>query len=169
MNTTFETYLEKFGEVGEVTQVRRSFADVSGIPRVTHGELVLFEQGSWGEVVQLEEGNVSVLLLNNEDVKVGSRVTRTGKQLEVMVGDGLLGQTIMPLGQPFGTSVAIKGLGQARKIDTPSPPMMMRKGIDSACETGVAFADLLVPLSVGQRELIIGSNKIGKTSLLFKQ
>lgn len=162
----FDTLLEETKEIGKVSQVLRSIVHVTGLPGAKPGELVVTEHGASGQVLSLKEDHLEVLVLSTMSINVGDQIARTDNVVEVPVGDELLGQLIDPLGRPvFGAEAIIK-TKLRQPIDVLPPGISVRKDIDSFFETGVAVVDLTVPLGIGQRELIIGDRKIGKTSLL---
>ena len=164
---TFQEYLDTTKEVGFIERVHRSMVYVKGLPNVRPGEIVLFETGQSGQVISLSAEHVEVLLFTDPDVSVGTKVARTNENLQIRVGKELLGLTITPLGKPI-TPKAYKKPSEARLIDITPPSMVNRKNITRQLETGVSWVDLVVPLGKGQRELIVGDRKIGKTEFLLQ-
>lgn len=163
----FENYLEESGEIGYVEEVIHSLIYASGLPGAHPNEVVVFESGDLGQILSLEEEYVEVLLLTSTKVKVGSRIARTGEALQIRVDKSLLGRVIDPLGRAKDKKAILKDTLNL-PIDTEPPKLMMRKEVESAFETGVSLVDLVVPLGRGQRELVIGDRKTGKTEFLLQ-
>lgn len=181
----FQIYLEKTGEVGFVEQSLQTLAYVKGLPAAKANEVVVFETGETGQVLSLTEVYVEVLLLSKTKVHVGTRVARTGQQLTIAISENILGKTINSLGIPSIPTVASvesslttktskltpdekSGGREYRYIDITPPGINVRKNIDKPFETGVTLVDLVVPMGRGQRELVIGDRKTGKTEFLLQ-
>jgi F-type H+-transporting ATPase subunit alpha len=168
----FKFYLDKIGEVGFVEEVVHSIVYVSGIPQSHPTEVVVFESGDIGQVMSISKDQVEVLLLSKTQVRVGAQVARTGRLLQVEVGKNVLGRIIDPLGRPHdGGGVAKKagpGESELRAIDIKPQNMLNRQPVVEPFETGVSIVDLVVPLGKGQRELVIGDRKTGKTEFLLQ-
>lgn len=152
-------------EVGVVTYVGDGIARAHGLNDVLSGELLKFDNGSYGIAQNLESNDVGIIILGQFDnIREGDRVQRTGRIMEVPVGDALIGRVVNPLGQP------VDGLGEiktdkSRPIEAKAPGVMDRQSVDQPLQTGIKAIDALVPIGRGQRELIIGVRKTGKTSL----
>lgn len=152
-------------EVGVVTYVGDGIARAHGLNDVLSGELLKFDNGSYGIAQNLESNDVGIIILGQFDnICEGDRVQRTGRIMEVPVGDALIGRVVNPLGQP------VDGLGEiktdkSRPIEAKAPGVMDRQSVDQPLQTGIKAIDALVPIGRGQRELIIGDRKTGKTSL----
>ncbi|WP_240401505.1 F0F1 ATP synthase subunit alpha [Lactobacillus crispatus] len=152
-------------EVGVVTYVGDGIARAHGLNDVLSGELLKFDNGSYGIAQNLESNDVGIIILGQFDnIREGDRVQRTGRIMEVPVGDALIGRVVNPLGQP------VDGLGEIktdkrRPIEAKAPGVMDRQSVDQPLQTGIKAIDALVPIGRGQRELIIGDRKTGKTSL----
>lgn len=152
-------------EVGVVTYVGDGIARAHGLNDVLSGELLKFDNGSYGIAQNLESNDVGIIILGQFDnIREGDRVQRTGRIMEVPVGDALIGRVVNPLGQP------VDGLGEiktdkSRPIEAKAPGVMDRQSVDQPLQTGIKDIDALVPIGRGQRELIIGDRKTGKTSL----
>ena len=152
-------------EVGVVTYVGDGIARAHGLNDVLSGELLKFDNGSYGIAQNLESNDVGIIILGQFDnIREGDRVQRTGRIKEVPVGDALIGRVVNPLGQP------VDGLGEiktdkSRPIEAKAPGVMDRQSVDQPLQTGIKAIDALVPIGRGQRELIIGDRKTGKTSL----
>lgn len=152
-------------EVGVVTYVGDGIARAHGLNDVLSGELLKFDNGSYGIAQNLESNDVGIIILGQFDnIREGDRVQRTGRIMEVPVGDALIGRVVNPLGQP------VDGLGEiktdkSRPIEAKAPGVMDRQSVDQPLQTGIKAIDALVPIGRGQRGLIIGDRKTGKTSL----
>ena len=152
-------------EVGVVTYVGDGIARAHGLDNVLSNELLEFDNGSYGIAQNLESNDVGIIILGNfDDIREGDRVKRTGRIMEVPVGDALIGRVVNPLGQP------VDGLGEiktdkTRPIESKAPGVIDRQSVDQPLQTGIKAIDALVPIGRGQRELIIGDRKTGKTSL----
>jgi len=167
MDTSFNQYLRQTGEYGTVYQVSHPIVFIEGIPSVKTHEVVLFESGQKGEVFTINRGKIEVRVFSHEPVRVGTRVTRTDQLLSLPVGKELLGQTINPLGEPLDPGVAFTKPTEMRDLDATPVGIAGRQKITTHMSTGISLIDLLLPLGMGQRELIIGDRKTGKTSLLM--
>ncbi len=163
----FDAYLKKFGEVGYVVRSLQSLVYVEGLPSVSPSELVVFDDGNLGRVIGLAESEVEVLLLTTQAIKVGTKAARVGTKLEVGVGEELLTKVVDPLTRDFLSRNLIK-TKQTRLSDITPMGISSRVNITKTFETGVSWIDLIVPLGRGQRELIIGDRKIGKTDFLLQ-
>ena len=152
-------------EVGVVTYVGDGIARAHGLDNVLSNELLEFENGSYGIAQNLESNDVGIIILGSfDDIREGDRVKRTGQIMRVPVGDALIGRVVNPLGQP------VDGLGEIKAdktspIESQAPGVMDRQSVDQPLQTGIKAIDALVPIGRGQRELIIGDRKTGKTSL----
>lgn len=152
-------------DVGTVIQVGDGIARVHGLDNCMAGELVEFSNGVLGLAQNLEESNVGIVILGPyKDIREGDEVKRTGRIMEVPVGEELLGRVVNPLGQP------VDGMGpvltsKTRPIESPAPGVMDRKSVHEPLQTGIKPIDALIPIGRGQRELIIGDRQTGKTSI----
>ncbi len=165
---SFNDYLNQVGEVGFVEAATKSVVWVNGLPAAKPDELVLFETGQLGQILFLHPQQVEVLLLSETLVKSGTRVARTDKKMAVPVSQKLLGQTIDPLGQRLLLKGSFQPPSDFRVFDEDCPGIEKRTQILRSLETGVAIVDLLIPLGHGQRELIVGDRRTGKTSFLLQ-
>lgn len=161
----FNYYLKKVGEIGFVEESVHSLAYVSGLPEAHPNELVVFENQEIGRVFSLSPESVEVLLLSGKNLRVGSKVVRTGEFLTFAVGEGLLGRVLDPLGR-FLDGKQSPNLSEFRPVDVLPPKLTERRDVVKQMETGVSIVDLVVPIGKGQRELIIGDRKTGKTEFL---
>ncbi|RMF25624.1 MAG: F0F1 ATP synthase subunit alpha [Deltaproteobacteria bacterium] len=163
--------IESFGrevevrETGRVLSTGDGIARIYGLDRVAAGELLEFEGGVLGVVLNLEEDNVgAAIFADPESVTEGSEVRRTGRIAEVPVGDGLLGRVVNSLGQP------VDGLGpidskETRRIELKAPGIVQRQPVNEPLQTGLKAIDSMIPIGRGQRELIIGDRQTGKTAV----
>ena len=150
-------------ETGTVILVGDSIARVYGLSDCMAGELLEFEDGSFGMAQNLEEESVSVALLSDTNsVREGSSVKRTGQVLSVPVGEGFLGRVVDALGNPIDGKGAIESSGR-RPIESPAPGIIERKSVSVPLHTGIKAIDGMIPIGRGQRELIIGDRQTGKT------
>ena len=164
---SFAEYLASTQEIGTVQELKSSIVLVNGLPGVKLFELVLFDSGDRGQVIGLLESGVEVLLFDRNALEIGSQVVRTGERLTIGVGPGLLGKRIDPLGR-HKLSDPILGELEDRAIDTRPGGIFTRAAIVDPLETGVTTVDLIVPLAKGQRQLVIGDRKTGKTLFLLQ-
>ena len=150
-------------ETGTVTMVGDGIARAAGLDNCMAGELVQFESGTYGMAQNLEENSVSIVLLgDDEGIKEGSTIKRTGKVVSVPVGEGMIGRVVNALGQPIDG----KGLIEAadyRAIESPAPGILDRQPVKQPLQTGIKAIDSMIPIGRGQRELIIGDRQTGKT------
>jgi F-type H+/Na+-transporting ATPase subunit alpha len=167
MDPIFTSYLKKTGEYGVVYQVSHPIVFIDGLPKVKTHEVVLFDNGQKGEVFTINRGKVEARVFAHEPIRVGAKVTRTDQLLSVPVGPELLGHTINPLGDPLDPTVPYVRPKLSRDLDANPVGISGRQKITTQLATGVPLIDLLIPLGRGQRELIIGDRKTGKTSLLL--
>lgn len=167
MDSLFKQYLQKTGEYGVVYQVSHPIVFIEGLPKVKTHEVILFEGGQKGEVFSINRGKIEARVFSHEPIRVGTKVTRTDQLLSVPVGKELLGHTINPLGEPLDPSVPYTRPKETRDLDAKPKGISERQKITAHLSTGVSLVDLLLPLGRGQRELIIGDRKTGKTSLLM--
>ncbi|MDO8270037.1 MAG: F0F1 ATP synthase subunit alpha [Candidatus Levybacteria bacterium] len=167
MNSQFNALLEKSGEYGVVYQVSHPIVFIEGLPKVRTHEVIIFETGQKAEVFAINRGKVEARTFSHEPIRVGTMVTRTGDLLSVPVGQELLGHTINPLGEPLDPSIPFTAPKVMRDLDAKPAGISGRQKITKHLITGVSLLDLMIPLGIGQRELIIGDRKTGKTSLLM--
>src|SRR3989344_2779006 len=164
----FTAYLNEIEEIGFVEQVADVIVYVSGLPKAKPEEIVFFETGEFGHVFSINPDYIEVLVFLKKNIKTGTRVVRTNEILRVPVGSELLGRVINPLGNSIDTSKPLKTPLEKRGIDTRPAGIVKRKAITKPFETGVLIVDLVIPLGHGQRELVVGDRKTGKTSFLTR-
>ena len=152
-------------EVGTVLTVGDGVARVFGLMNVQAGELVEFPSGSKGMVLNLESNNVGVAILGDDfSIKEGSIVKRTEKIVQVPVGDALLGRVVNAIGEPLDGQGEIKS-SDFRAVEVKAPGIVARKSVHEPLQTGLKAIDAMIPIGRGQRELIIGDRKTGKTAV----
>jgi F-type H+-transporting ATPase subunit alpha len=153
-------------EVGTVLQVGDGIARVYGLTKVQSGELVEFENGLQGIVLNLEEDNVGVVLLGaSEGVKEGDTIKRTNKIASVRVGEGMLGRVVNTLGQPIDGKGPIAGETYEMPLERKAPGVIYRQPVTEPLQTGIKAIDAMIPIGRGQRELVIGDRQTGKTAV----
>jgi len=160
----FEPSLEA-RTVGRVTEVGDGIARVSGLPDCGVNELLAFEDGSVGLALNLDEESIGAVVLGNADhIEEGQTVRATGRILSVPVGDALLGRVVNALGQAIDGKGDIVG-GIDRRVEIQAPGIMGRKPVHEPLQTGIKAIDAMTPIGRGQRQLIIGDRKTGKTTV----
>ena len=156
----------KLEEVGTVLQISDGVARIYGLLNATASELLEFEDGTIGVVMNLEEDNVGAVLLGSyEGIKEGQTVKRTGRIASIDVCDGMLGRVVNPLGVPIDGGPAIEGEKLRMPIDRKAPGVIYRQPVNQALQTGLKAIDSMIPIGRGQRELIIGDRQTGKTAI----
>ena len=152
-------------EVGRVTETGDGIARVEGLPSVMTNELLEFEGGVRGLALNLESDNVGVVLFGEwEHIVEGDTVKRTGKLLEIPVGDALLGRIVDPLGNPVDALGEVENEG-FRELELQAPNVISRQSVSEPLQTGIKAIDSMTPIGRGQRQLIIGDRKTGKTAV----
>jgi F-type H+-transporting ATPase subunit alpha len=151
--------------VGTVLQIGDGIARVYGLEQVMAGELVLFEDGTEGLALNLEDDNVGVVLMGEGlGIQEGSTVKATGRIAAVPVGDAMLGRVVNALGQPIDGKGEIPTT-ETRLIESMAPGIIQRKSVHEPMQTGITAIDAMIPIGRGQRELIIGDRQTGKTAI----
>jgi F-type H+/Na+-transporting ATPase subunit alpha len=160
----FEQKLQ-VSEVGTVIEIGDGIARVYGLRNAMAGELLEFEGGVMGQVFNLEEDSIGAVVFGDYlKIKEGETVKSTGRLLEVPVGDAVIGRVVNPLGQPLDGGPAINTT-ETRKLDIIAPGIADRKPVTEPLLTGIKAIDSMIPIGRGQRELIIGDRKTGKTAI----
>ncbi|QJC21373.1 F0F1 ATP synthase subunit alpha [Arcanobacterium buesumense] len=153
-------------EVGHVTLSADGIARVEGLPGTMANELLKFEDGTLGLAMNLEEREIGVVVLGDfSHIDEGMEVRRTREVLSVPVGDGYLGRVVDPLGKPIDGLGEISGIDTRRALELQAPGVMARKSVHEPLQTGIKAIDAMIPIGRGQRQLIIGDRKTGKTAL----
>lgn len=171
ISTLIKSQIEEYksditvSEVGTVIQVSDGIARVYGLENAMSGELLEFQNGVFGLALNLEESNVGVVILGPySEIKEGDQVKRTGRIMEVPVGEALLGRVVNPLGQPLDGKGPIEATAY-RPVESSAPGVIERKSVHEPMQTGIKAIDAMVPIGRGQRELIIGDRQTGKTTV----
>ena len=152
-------------EVGTITSLSTGIARVSGLPGVGFEELLVFSGGGFGIAFNVDEDDIGVVLLGDyRDLHAGDEVERTGRVMDVAVGDGLLGRVIDPLGRPLDGYGPVSTSARL-PIERPAAPIMDRAPVEVPLQTGLKVIDALIPIGRGQRELILGDRQTGKTAI----
>ena len=152
-------------EVGTITNVSAGIATISGLPSVGYEELVTFSSGRLGMAFNVDEDEVGLILLcDYQALHAGDEVERTGRVMDVAVGDALLGRVIDPLGQPLDGKPPIAS-DHRLPVERPAPAIMDRAPVTIPLQTGLKVVDAMVPIGRGQRELILGDRQTGKTAI----
>lgn len=181
MNTLrelFDDTLEKIGkagrrfqqalvarEVGRITSLSSGVAKAVGLPKVGFSELIRLPQGLYGLAFNVDKDELGIVLLGDfSHLKVGDEIERTGRVMDIPVGSGLIGRVINPLGEPLDGKGPIPYTARL-PIERQAPPIMDREPVEAPLQTGIKAIDALIPIGRGQRELILGDRKTGKTAL----
>ncbi|MFU2417769.1 F0F1 ATP synthase subunit alpha [Peptacetobacter hiranonis] len=156
----------ELSDTGKIFNVGDNIASIYGLDDVMAGELLEFPGGVYGMALNLEKETVGAVLLGDEEgIKEDDIVKRTGKIVEVPVGDALIGRVVDPLGNPIDGRGSIK-TDKTRPIEAEAPGIMDRRSVYQPLQTGIKAIDAMVPIGKGQRELVIGDKQTGKTSIL---
>ena len=159
------TFVPRPTEHGVVTAVSPAIATVTGLPGVGFEELIQFSDELFGIAFNLDENEIGVVLLGDSTtLRAGDRAQRTGRVMDVGVGDGLIGRVIDPLGRPLDGLGPVLTAGRL-PIEREAPPIMARAAVNVPLQTGIKVIDTLIPIGRGQRELILGDRQTGKTSI----
>ena len=157
---------QELEEVGTVLQVGDGIARIYGLSKVQSGELIEFESGLRGIVLNLEEDNVGAVTLgSSNDIKEGDVVKRTGKIASLMVGEGMLGRVVDTMGLPIDGKGPISGKLYEMPLERKAPGVIYRQPVNEPLQTGLKAVDAMIPIGRGQRELIIGDRQTGKTAV----
>ena len=153
-------------EVGTVLQVGDGIARIFGLSNAQYGELVKFDNGLQGIVLNLEEDNVGITLLGpSTDIKEGDTVKRTGLIASINVGEGIVGRVVNTLGQPIDGKGPITGKLYEMPLERKAPGVIFRQPVNEPLQTGIKAIDAMIPIGRGQRELVIGDRQTGKTTV----
>ena len=153
------------GQVGRVIEVGDGIARVSGLPDATVNVILEFESGKLGLALNLDEHSIGAVVLGEvDDIEEGQAVKATGEILSIPVGDGMLGRVVNTLGQPIDGKGPLTNV-VTRRVEVQAPGIMGRQPVGEPMQTGIKAIDSLIPIGRGQRELIIGDRKTGKTTV----
>src|SRR5919202_6517596 len=151
--------------VGRIIEVGDGIARVSGLPKTKMNELLEFERNTLGLALNLDEESIGAVVLGTMDhMQEGQSVTSTGRILSVPVGDELLGRVVNPLGEPVDGKGALN-TKEKRRLEVQAPGVIHRQPVKEPLQTGIKSIDAMTPIGRGQRELIIGDRKTGKTAV----
>ncbi|NLY09168.1 MAG: F0F1 ATP synthase subunit alpha [Tissierellia bacterium] len=167
IKSQIENYEERIEmvDVGTILEVGDGIARIYGLAKCKSNELLEFPGGVYGMALNLEENNIGAVLLGSDrELKEGDSVKRTGRIVEVPVGDALIGRVVNPLGQPIDGKGPIN-CNKSMPIEKVAPGVITRKSVDQPLQTGIKSIDALFPIGKGQRELIIGDRQTGKTTI----
>lgn len=152
-------------EIGRITFIADGIARVSGLPHAQSEELLRFPGDVMGMVFNLDRDEIGAILLHEGPrLTAGDEVTRTGRMLDVPVGEALLGRVVDPLGRPLDGQGPVRTV-ERRPVEQGAPPMVDRSPVSKPLQTGIKIVDALVPIGRGQRELIVGDRQTGKTAI----
>ena len=171
--TVLDNSLEKhraklrFQEIGKIHSLGRGIARIQGLPNLKSEELISFQGNKLGIAFNLDPEEVAVVLLGeSDDIKAGQEVRRTGRVMDVPVGEELLGRVVDPAGRPLDERGTIRTL-EKRPIEREAPGIMDRAPVSIPLQTGIQVIDALIPVGRGQRELILGDRQTGKTAIVL--
>ena len=165
---SFKHYTEKTKEIGYIAALTHSIAWVSGLPTLKLGEMIITEHGEMGMVHGLNKKTAEVLMFGAENLKIGERAAKTDKAFQIPVSQKLLGRIINPLCSPIDGLGPVTGEKKYLSVQREAPGVTHRAKVNKPLETGVMIVDLLIPIGYGQRELVIGDAKTGKTAFLLQ-
>jgi len=168
MTKTFDDYLKENGEIGHIQSIVQSIVYVSGLPSLRPRELVVAEGGQRGIVQSLNGETAEILMLETANLTNGLSVARTNETFQIPVSDAILGRIVNPFGLPIDGAGPIEGERKLLPLFSEAPTFVQRAKVNRPLETGVAMVDLLVPIGYGQRELVIGDKKTGKSTFLLQ-
>ena len=152
-------------ETGTVLTVGDGISRVSGLVNCVSGELLEFENGTYGMAQNLEETSVSTVLFGDDvGISEGQTVKRTGRVVSVPVGDAMIGRVVNAIGQPIDGAGPIES-SEFRPVESPAPGILDRQPVKEPLQTGIKAIDSMIPIGRGQRELIIGDRQTGKTTI----
>ena len=156
----------KMDEVGTVLNIGDGIARVYGLSNAQYGELVSFQTGLEGMVLNLEEDNVGVVLLgSSKEVKEGDTVKRTQRIASINVGENVVGRVLNTLGKPIDGKGPIQGELFEMPLERKAPGVVFRQPVNEPLQTGIKSIDAMIPIGRGQRELVIGDRQTGKTTV----
>jgi F-type H+-transporting ATPase subunit alpha len=164
----FQKYLETTEEIGKITKVSNFILEVSGLPNLKLNEMIITESGEKGITFSLEKEKAKILIFQEKVLKPGEWVARTGENFKIPVSENMLGRIVNPLLQPIDEMEPILGEKKYLEVYREAPGIVQRKRVKRPLDTGVAIVDFLIPLGYGQRELVIGDTKTGKTTFLLQ-
>ncbi len=169
MADLFSNYLENTNEIGYVESTSMPLVYIKGLPGIKPKEKVVFEKDYVGQVLSISEEVVEVIVFTKDVITVGTKVVRTDKKIEIPIGDSLIGMVLDPFGRSVYKSQPRSFTdAQLYEIDSPALGIDKRKNIKVPFLTGVTIVDLMIPLGKGQREIVIGDKKTGKSAFVLQ-
>jgi F-type H+-transporting ATPase subunit alpha len=157
----------EFEEIGIISYVGNGIARIKGLPHARSEELIIFAGGKLGMAFNLDPEEIAAILLDKgEYIEAGQEVRRTGRVMDVPVGEELLGRVVDATGRPLDDGKPIR-TSERRPIEREAPPIMERSAVNVPLQTGILVVDAMIPIGRGQRELILGDRQIGKTSIVL--
>ncbi len=173
ISKVLQTHIEEYqievsvDETGEIIEAGDGIARIKGLPNAMASEMLQFEGGIYGMVLNLERDQVGAMILGDFSlIEEGQKVKRTGNVLQVPVGDALVGRVVNPLGQPLDGKGPVRATVY-RPIEGPAPSVVERQPVNEPLQTGLKCIDSMIPIGRGQRELIIGDRQTGKTAIIL--
>jgi F-type H+-transporting ATPase subunit alpha len=164
----YNHYLKQFGEYAEVTEITYPIVKATGLPGVKIKEIVMFETGEMGQVYDLSSDSIRIILFAPIAVKVGTKVSRTDSQLQIPVRKDLFGKVLNPFGTPVISRINEKtAADQYLPVDISPLSIDARVKITKPLITGTAIVDIVIPIGKGQRELVLGDRKTGKSTFVL--
>ena len=155
----------EMAEIGKILQIGDGIAHVYGLTHAMSGEVIEFSNGTYGMVLNLEEDNVGCIILGPyTELREGDIAKRTGRIVDLPVGEGLIGRVVNAIGEPLDGQGPLQ-FEEYYPMEAPAPGVLERKGVSRPLQTGIKAIDSLVPIGRGQRELIIGDRQTGKTAI----
>ncbi|MBI4096090.1 MAG: hypothetical protein HY425_00030 [Candidatus Levybacteria bacterium] len=164
----FNFYLDSIKEIGFVEEASSAIVSINGLPKIKTDEMIIFEENKIGIALSCTSEIVQALVFSKDPIGHGARAVRTNELLQVPVGEELLGKIIDPLGNPLTAMKTYRKPSETRAVNNLPSGILSRKTINKHLETGVPIVDLVMPLGLGQRELVIGDRKTGKTNFLMQ-
>lgn len=165
---SFDECLNSIGEIGHVEATSLPLVRVKGLPGVKLEEIVVFENGELGRVTTIDGEDVNVILYSKNIISQGVKVARTGDRLKLPINDDVLGKVIDPFGRSLYANTEVSDKGKGRYVNVPALNIAYRKKIKEPFLTGVSAVDMILPIGKGQRELLIGDRKTGKTAFALQ-
>lgn len=165
---SYKYCIEKNNDIGVVDQIKGPLVMASGFTKASIGEGVTFESGIHGEILSIKDNLVEILVFSRDTINPTEKIGRTGEQLSVSAGEGLLGHVVDGLGYTLDNMREDSIISKLMPVESRAKDISDRVKVKDFLETGVSIVDLMVPLGKGQRELVIGDRKTGKTSFLLQ-
>ncbi len=163
----YNKYLKQTGEYGVVTEINQFVITANGLPHVRLGELVVFESGDVGQVFKITSDSIKITVFSKANIRVGNSLVRTDRQIEIPVGRELVGSIINPLGSIITAGKNYKKPQQSKELYPTPKALKDRSRVKTPFVTGVTIVDFLIPLGKGQKELVVGDRKVGKSSFFI--